>query len=560
MKDELARTMRIRIPPERPADTPSEEKDAGRHERKANACRPTRPVHVDETGQVSFAELLHSVYDAVLITDESGAVVHCNDRALEFFLYDERDLLGANIVHIISGADNSLLSRLESNLRGHRYSVIEAYCVRSDNSQFAAEIAVGKLRVDNRERRSFFIRDISSRKKVQEELEHAIARLEEHDRAKSQFIANVSHELRTPMTSMIYAISNMLTGVTGPLSSEVTGYLEMLERECKRLLDTVNDILDLEKIEMGALTLATTRLPLVRIVAHALRPLRAQAQARNVTVSTNMGHGRWFVDCDANKIERVITNVIDNAIKFTPEDSRIDIYVRQDEADTRFVIVGVSDAGVGIPKDALPHVQERFFRVGDQISGSGLGLSIAKEILERHGGNLAVTSPAPGSDKGTLVTIRMPIAAPPLVLVVDDEPNVLTLLDKQIGGQGYRVAKAESGQAALQSVQKERPDLVLSDLVMDEMDGCDLIIRLKSRREWRDLPVVVLTGAGLSREKAAILASYAVPVISKPWKGDEILDHVEDALVGNAAFADKRHVLKGHVHGRQDKTNDSADR
>ena len=551
--------MRINIPPGSPLAAPPEKRRGARTGRAADARADEQSVR-SETGHASFAELLRSVYDAVLIADLKGMVIDCNERALEFFRYEERELLNLNIVDIISGADETLLSTLELNLRNHRYSVIEAYCQRSDGSRFASEIAVGKLNVEGAEQRCFYVRDITVRKRTQEELERAIARLEEHDRARSQFVANVTHELRTPLTSMIYAISNMLKGVAGPLTSGVIGYLDMLERECKRLLDTVNDILDLQKIETGTLSLATARVPIVRIVERALRPLRVQAEAKRLTMTATLGDGRWFVDCDANKMERVVTNIVGNAIKFTPEGGLLDICMSVDDADERCVLVNVLDTGVGIPKEALPRVQERFFRVGEQISGSGLGLSISKEIVERHGGSLEIKSPVPGMDKGTAATIRMPLAVPPLVLVVDDEVNVLTLLEHQLRGEGYRVQKAANGREALNFIERQKPDLVISDLVMPEMDGCDLILTLKGTQEWRDLPIVVLTGAGLSREKAQILENYAVPAVSKPWKGEELLNHVEGALVGSAAFADRKHMEEGHVHGQFGQTDHNPDR
>jgi len=551
MRDELARTIRINIPPQRGGS------DAGaRAGRRGGRARTPRGGAAAEpaVARASVSELLRSVYDAVLIADLRGVVVDCNERALEFFRYERDRLLGLNVVEIISGAEHTLLARLEENLRKHRYSVVEAYCLRSDGSRFASEIAVGRLQVGNEERRSFFVRDISIRKKAQEELERAIARLEEHDRAKSHFIANVSHELRTPLTSMIYAIANMLKGVTGTLSDGVRGYLEMLERECRRLLDTVNDILDIEKVETGTLTLAKVRLPLVRIVDRALRPLRVQALAKNLEMTADFGDGRWFVACDPNKIERVVTNIVGNAIKFSADGGCLDLSVLSDPADPGAVLVRVLDTGVGIPREALPRVQERFFRVGDQISGSGLGLSIANEILTRHGGGLEIQSPAPGRDKGTLATIRLPVAPPPVVLAVDDEPNVLILLERQLEAQGYRVKKARSGRGALDLIEREKPDVVILDLVMVGMDGCDLVITLKGKQEWRDLPIVVLTGAALSRDKAEILRSYAVPVLAKPWKGVEILDHIESAFVGSAAFAARQHKDKGNADGpRQDR-------
>ena len=344
---------------------------------------------------IEYQKILQSVYDGVLITDAKGRIVDFNSRAMDFFMCDEGELFGTLIVDLISGADSSLLAAIRRNLQDHKYTLIEARCRRRDRSMFPAEIAANKIDLDEEGQLCFLVRDISARKKAQEDLEEAVARLEAHDRAKSQFVSNVSHELRTPLTSMIYAVANMLRGVVGPLPDRVRQYLEMLDGDCKRLLATVNDILDLRKIEAKSLPLNRVSISLPWLVSQSVESLRVQAEQKGLTLTVSETKGCWFVHGDPQKLERVILNIVGNAIKFTPQRGHLHVTVGEDAQQPGHVLISVQDDGIGIPADAIDKVTLRHFTVGVQPTGSGLGLSISKEIVDMHGGSLRIKSPPP---------------------------------------------------------------------------------------------------------------------------------------------------------------------
>jgi len=531
-KNESSQTMRIDIHPDSLAEN-------------ADIRKPKTVFRPDSTTFIArrvrggdrspeYEELLQSIYDAVLITDTKGRIVDYNARALDRFRLTEEELSGAKVIDLISGADEDILSAIRANLEDHPSTVIEAYCVRGDRILFPAEIAVNKIHLDYDGQLCFFIRDISIRKQAQEALEDAVARLEEHDRARSQFVSNVSHELRTPLTSMIYAVANMLRGVVGPLPDRVRHYLQILDGDCRRLLGTVNDILDLRKVETKTLTLSRTRIPLARLVKRGMESLRVQANQKSIGLELETGTRRWFVHCDAQKMERVILNVVGNAVKFTPEGGQIFVQVQDDEENVGFIKVSIRDTGIGIPEEALPHVMERYFTVGEQPSGSGLGLAISKEIVELHGGLMTVASPPPGYDKGTVFNVSLPAVEPPTLLIVDDDSSVRDVLAKQVGGQGYNVVMAENGREALAKIRKEKPDLVLLDLALPEMEGSDVILKMKSDKHLMRIPVIVITGAHLGRSRSQILNSFSIPTLLKPWDEADLLDRVEGAFLGVA--------------------------
>jgi PAS domain S-box-containing protein len=526
----LAKTMRIDVLPGiKPGDSDgaspawqvSGSRDTGRFRRR----RAARARSED------YNKLIESVYDAVLITNDEGGLVDFNSRVGDFFRCTEEVLSRTNVLNLISGANERLLEAIHGNLNDHRYTLIEARCIRYDGTSFPAEVAVNRVDLDPEGQLCFFIRDVTVRKRAQDALEEAVARLEEHDRARSLFVSNVSHELRTPLTSMTYALANMLRGVVGPISEDTRKYLEMLSGDCQRLVNTVSDILDIRQIENQTLFLSRTVVPVASLVRSTMAALRIQAERKYIHMTTDIGDRAWFIHADAPKMERVLMNVVGNAVKFTPEDGSVTAVVGEDAEHPGNVMICVSDTGIGIPPEAIDKVTLRYFTVGEQPSGSGLGLAIAKEIVELHGGGIAIRSPPPGADRGTAVYISLPAVRPPCILTVDDDENALKVLAYQFGRRGYRVVSTQSVKEAATAMERELPAAVVLDLVMPEADGTELILMMKGGKGTARTPIVVITGANLSRAKAQILQSFSIPVFAKPWDEDELIDKVEEALL-----------------------------
>lgn len=487
--------------------------------------------------QSDYQRLLQSIYDAVLITDCTGMVKEFNHRAIDFFRMPEFEMIGMPLSLLISGADDAVVATIRKNLMEHRYTLIEGTCKRKDGTSFPSEIAVNRMDTEQEGRLCFFIRDVSVRKRAQDALEEAVSKLEQHDRNRSQFISNVSHELRTPLTSMMYAITNMLKGVVGPVNDHAMKYLEMLLGDCRRLLATVSDILDLRKIENKTLTLAKARVPFGRLVNGSVKSLTVQAEQKALTLSVDTGQELWFVNCNAQKIERVLLNLVGNAIKFTSAGGFIKVSVAADSEHDGFVRVMVDDNGIGIPSEALPRVMERYFTVGEQPSGTGLGLAISKEIVALHNGAMKVESPPPGETKGTRISFRLPIAAAPSVLIVDDDAIVRESLSMQIADHGYRALSAVDGGSALRTVHAEHPDLIILDMMLPDIEGSEVILRLKSDPSTVRIPVLVLTGAHIEQGKVDVLRNFGIPALTKPWDETELLDGIANAFLGSFPFS-----------------------
>jgi PAS domain S-box-containing protein len=526
MKEQFTQTIRIDLSPDMLEDV-----------EKGPAIERKEPDKLSSPLSDSrYQNLMESLYDGILLADLHGTIVDTNARAGDILhATDLSDIKGMSILDIIVGASNNLFQGIEDGLAEKRYLLLEAYCHRLDETAFPAEIAISSIFIDDEGWLLLSVRDITIRKNAQLALEEANASLEAHDRARSQFISNVSHELRTPLTSMMYGVANLLRGVAGPLPDRIEVYMERLNSDCKRLLATVNDILDLRRAEDNRLVLNKSKIPFGRLAVTTADSLRVQAEARNQQIRLQ-GAGRLlFVKCDPNKMERVILNIFNNALKFTPEGGLIELIVRDDIKDG-YVTVQVIDNGPGIPAEDLEHVMDRYYRVGELVSGTGLGLSISKEIVELHHGEITIDSPPPGREQGTIVTLHMPIIDPPTVLVVDDEPVIRDVIKLQLNNHGYNVVTAKNGREALEIIEGGEPDMAIVDVMMPDMDGTELIKTMKESTGHSKIPVMVLTGGQIDREKYNFFNSFSIPVLQKPWKDEELLREVDGAFVGRAVF------------------------
>lgn len=483
-----------------------------------------------------YDKLLESVYDGVFITDRQGVILDYNERVVEIFRMPEERFPALPVVSLISGADEGLIETILMNLSQSRYTLIGARCIRGDGTAFHAEIAVNQVDLDRDGQLCFFVRDVTVRRQALDQLEAAVERLQAHDRARTEFVSNVSHELRTPLTSMIYAVGNMLRGVVGPLPEKAIHYLERLESDCRRLLGTVNDILDLRQLETGTLELIRARTPLGPVVRNSVEALRVQADAKRQRLQFEFPGRECFVSCDLQKIERVVMNVVGNAIKFTPDEGTVVVYVGIDPADPAWATVTVRDNGVGIPREVIPRVTQRYFKVGDHPNGAGLGLSISREIVELHGGTLSIDSPVPGTDKGTLVNMRLPAIQPLRVMIVSSNAFVVEPLKQTITGRGYVVQVAEDGRTVLDSLAVQSADLLILDMRLSGMDGTELLLQVRNDKRFQRLPTIVITHEAVAKAVLDVLQRLSATVLPMPWRDADLLGRIAMAFCGRGSL------------------------
>jgi signal transduction histidine kinase len=367
--------------------------------------------------------------------------------------------------------------------------------------------------------------------RANEMLQAAVGRLEGYDRARAEFIDNVSHELRTPLATMSYTVGNLLKGIVGPLPEKVRSYLVIFEEECERLKATVGAILDMERIDTQTLELRRVKVPFASWAQRVAAKLRSKADEKHVTL-TLAGQGiPGFADADPLKLERIMVSVALNAIHYTPEGGHVELDVHP-ARDGSWIELSVTDDGVGIPAEHLPKVTQRYYRVGDLVSGTGLGLALCKELLERQGGEIELLSPPPGRSSGTQARIRLPLASAPTVLAVDDSRTIQAVLEHHLKSHGYRTVICGSAEQALAHLKESRLDMLIADAVLPGMDGVDLIARVKSDHDLRHVPIIMITGAEVDGAKRGVLEEFRIPILGKPWAEAELIACMEDAIHG----------------------------
>jgi len=263
--------------------------------------------------------------------------------------------------------------------------------------------------IDGRRHAVVAINDITDRKRAEEELKETME-------IKTQFISTVSHELRTPLTSMREAVVIVLDGVAGKIGDDQRRFLDVAKRNIDRLSRLINDVLDFQKLGAGKMEFSMQEKDIRKVVEDAYSTMVPYAKKKKIHLATEFDGGLAKATFDSDRIIQVLTNLVSNAIKFTPEDGQVTVRVRKHEDEW---VISVSDTGMGIPKEALPKIFDRFYRVhrpGKLIKGTGLGLAIVHKIVMAHGGRIDVESEI---DKGTTFTVVLP-------LVPKAEPRALS--------------------------------------------------------------------------------------------------------------------------------------
>jgi PAS domain S-box-containing protein len=434
---------------------------------------------------------LDAIYEAAFITDGDFRITDCNTRAVEVMRSGSRErLIGRYFSDIptdcVLGADFPTYFR--ERLTAVPFVVTEQRITRDDGNTFWAETVAHRL---SESAHIITIRDVTARVESFQRAEEANERLRAAIRDRMEFVSNVSHELRTPLTSMSYALTNMLRGICGTFPEKAVGYLERLQIDVKRLLTTVNDLLDLRQMENGTLSLRCTTVPLGQLLSEAVAALQIQAEVKQQTLRIIPFTKERYVYADKHKLERVFFNVLSNAIKYTPEQGTITARIYEKHS---LVTVEVDDNGIGIPQKALSRVSQRYFRVGEHVSGTGLGLSIVREITELHKGLFEVESPVPSTTNGTRITIRLPTTRAPQTVLVSTAPDFITRITQALEPIGhelqiYPITKTLPETLAENPVPPAR---IIFDGDLSEAQITDAVCRIRRLPSLAQVPILVL--------------------------------------------------------------------
>jgi signal transduction histidine kinase len=416
--------------------------------------------------------------------------------------------------------------------------------------------------------------------KNKQELEETNRKLIELDRLKSRFFANISHELRTPLTLLLSPLETLLQRFAGKVD-DVHELLLTMHSNGMRLLKLINDLLDLIRMEAGRMEIKSEPVEVADFIKGLASAARQVAEDKHIKLETYIDLRLGVVAGDADKLEKVVLNLLFNALKFTPSGGRVEL--RAEKRDEDFVII-VSDTGIGIAEKNLPFVFDRFWQADSsaqrKYQGVGIGLALVKELIEMMHGAVAVESQ---EGKGTTFTVRLPYqkaelppkakpgtpaksgataseewlanlyrraelfpamvslrgaARPaelgkrgrrPTVLLADDEPDMRRFLRTQLDGN-YDVLEAADGAQALEKATQFLPDIILLDMMMPEMDGLAVCQELRKRENTVAIPVILLTARADEETKFNALEMGANDFLAKPFSSNELHARIKNLV------------------------------
>lgn len=370
---------------------------------------------------------------------------------------------------------------------------------------------------------------------------HDVTKEREVDRMKSEFVSMVSHELRTPLTSIKGYVDLLQTGEVGSLTQDQHEFLSIVKTNTDRLVELINELLDVSRIEAGRIELRRRALDLPRLIHQVIETMHPQLRAKRQTVTLALDQDLPPVWGDGDRVIQILTNFVSNAHKYTPAEGTITLRAQAQGAHVR---VDIADTGVGLSLEDQAKLFGKFFRARNratqQIPGTGLGLAITRSLIELHGGAVWVESEL---GKGSTFSFTLPIAPIALeqettapapagkrILIVDDEPDIAKLIRHYLERAGYQTLLAHNGADALRLAQSEHPDLITLDIVLPDTNGFAILESLKRDPQTQNIPVLLLSILGDEREGKLL---GAVDYLAKPVNERVLLQHVERALAND---------------------------
>ena len=443
---------------------------------------------------------------------------------------------------------------------------------------FYGAFLTANIMLINRVQRQRLIRQERERaniKMAQLEAEAAVERAllaERLEEVKSRFFVNLSHELRTPLTLILGPVQDALQGVYGAIETPLRGQLGLIKRNGDRLLDLINQLLDIERLEADGMHLQASKQDLIAFVRALTLSFVPRAEREGKFIAFEALESELHLYFDAGKLEKILYNLLSNAFKFTPEKAEIHVSVTNNETNAS---IKVEDTGTGIPADEIPHVFDRFYQVDDsatrQYEGSGIGLALVKELVELHKGSIEVQSKeGSGSSfkvflpfgrshlKATEVVLNAESAGiggvrstseleetsfdnseavtvegneseqEGVILIVEDNDDVREYLKLHL--KGFEIVEALDGEEGLTKAIELVPDLIISDIMMPKMDGYALCEALRKEERTRDIPIIMLTAKATEENKIEGLASGADDYLYKPFSARELLVRTKNLL------------------------------
>lgn len=493
-------------------------------------------------GEMSLwlATILNNIYDGIILINERGVIESFSASAERIFGYGADEVLNRNVSLLMpephkSSHDGYLQRYRETGERHIIDTGREVEGLHKDGSAVPLDLAVTEIHTNGRRMFVGVVRDITERKRIEQ--------------MKNEFVSTVSHELRTPLTSIVGSLGLMSGGAAGELPAKAQRLVDIAHKNSERLVRLINDILDIEKIEAGRLEFDFQPQLAAEIVRQTIEANRGFAQSHGVELELEDLSDGARIDADSDRMAQVVTNLLSNAVKYSPEGGTVQVRVTRSENGLE---ITVHDQGPGIPEAFRARIFEKFAQADSsdtrQKSGSGLGLSIARRIVEEHRGQVDFETDTQGG--GTIFRVQMPLRNEAAVLseveavleetqpedgqkrllICEDDADAASLLSMTFREAGFGVDIAYTARAAEDLLEKQDYAVLILDLGLPDQDGLDFIDSLRSRPETRGLPIVVVSARADSvRQDQKVAALDVVDWLTKPVERERLLAAVEQA-------------------------------
>ncbi len=511
---------------------------------------------------------IEAASEGIAITNPLGDYIYLNKAHLDLFGYtDASELLGHHWKSLYSLEEGDRIDReVISQLMENGYLRSEAVATRKDGSTYLQEFS---LTLTNSGEFVCVCRDITERKRAEEELRRTNTQLERATRLKDEFMANMSHELRTPLYSILGLSEVLQQQVYGSLNPEQLRSLSTIEQSGQHLLELINDILDLSKIESGKMELQLSTVDLTQLCQSSLDFVKPQAEQKNLQLRLSVAPVPVILDIDERRIRQVLINLLSNAVKFTPEGGYILLKIERNPQNST-VHLSVTDTGIGIDPEHQQHLFQPFVQIDSSLSrrysGTGLGLALVRQITQMHAGTVSLKSEV---GRGSTFTVTLPcnstslISSPnaicsqnhgfqpeiedlpttnestlysalygvyPLILIAEDhQANAETVAD-YLETRGYRIILAKNGKEAVQYAQDSQPKLIILDIQMPEMDGKTALCKIRENPDTATIPILVLTALVSFQEREQCLQAGANDYLIKPVSLKQLADKIKSLI------------------------------
>jgi PAS domain S-box-containing protein len=467
-----------------------------------------------ETARAQLAAIVDSSDDAIISKDLNGIVQSWNMAAQRLFGYTAQQAVGRHISFLIPpdriSEEELIITRLRA---GERIKHFDTVRVASDGSQVHVSLTISPIRdeVGRIVGASKIARNIADRKEAEDRIYSLMTQLKEADQRKDEFLAMLAHELRSPLAPLRNLLEIMNLG--GGTSEVIEQMRPTLERQLKQMVRLVDDLLDVSRITRGKLELRKERVELAPVVQQGVEACRPLVESSRHELTVSLPPEPVLLSADGARISQVVSNLLNNACKYTPSGGRIALSVERCGSD---VVISVKDNGVGIPPDKLASVFDMFTQVSDSSEmsqgGLGIGLTLVKQLVEMHGGFIEASSAGPG--QGSEFVVRLPLllerprprpsssrrvdspsqATARRILIVDDNRDAARSLSMLLKLTGNQTSLAYDGLEALEMAEKTLPEVVLLDLGLPKLNGYDVCRHIRRQAWGQNMVLVALTG------------------------------------------------------------------